>query len=349
MLQKDNDYYGICLTDYHLPLDEGLLSQVAIEKQMEEQDHDEIKWSMEMESKFFGESENSLFTFAMFEKNRRVEKAWYPIPHNEFGGKKSPKKIPKRHGEIRVLSVDVAISNKKDTDNTVLTAFSAVERNTYYERQQRYIEHHNGMKVPEQALAIKRLWYDFDIDYIAFDIHVIGLTLYDELTKETYDPERDIEYPALVCYNDEDYLERAYDKNGIKNIFSINASAIVNDAMIRNLRVSLNNSRLKLLQSEHDFRDMMIKKDENWMNKDQDEKIMAELPYVQTTIMVNESINLHGEQVNGKLKVKEIGKNRKDRFSSLMMGDYLISELEHEMLKNKRSTDDDENVFVLGY
>lgn len=349
MVKRDNDYYFVLNTNYRLPLLFGLGDEDDINEQLESKGLDELTWSMEMESLFFGENKNSLFTFAMFDKNRRVDKAWYPFDHAEFHGKKTPKKPQKRMGEVRVLSVDVAISSKKDSDNTVLCAFSAVERSDHYERQLKYIEHHNGMKIPEQALAIKRLWYDFDIDYLAFDIHVVGLALYDELTKETYDPDRDIEYPAFVCYNDETYFERAYDKNGVKNIFSINASSIINDAMIRNLRVSLTNGKLKLLQSENDFRDMMMKQDESWINASQDKKIFDELPYVQTTILINESINLNGEIVNGKLKVKETGRNRKDRFSSLAMGDYLITQLEHEMLQNRRSPEDDDSVFVLGY
>ena len=64
---------------------------------------------------------------------------------------------------------------------------------------------------------------------------------------------------------------------------------------------------------------------------------MFQLPYYNTTMLVNETINLSYELVNGKIRVSEPAGMRKDRYSSVSYGNYIASELEREILKPSRS------------
>ena len=73
------------------------------------------------------------------------------------------------------------------------------------------------------------------------------------------------------------------------------------------------------------------------------ERQKIEMPYVQTTIMVNETINLEYDENGGKIKIKAVGKARKDRYSSLAMGNWFISQLESDLLRN---SDEEEQGFV---
>ena len=51
------------------------------------------------------------------------------------------------------------------------------------------------------------------------------------------------------------------------------------------------------------------------------------MPYVQTTLLINELINLTHDTSNGLIKVKERTGMRKDRYSSLQYGYALLQEL----------------------
>ena len=63
------------------------------------------------------------------------------------------------------------------------------------------------------------------------------------------------------------------------------------------------------------------------------------IPYIQTTLLINELINLSHETNNGLIKVKEKTGMRKDRYSSLQYGYALLQELS-KGLKPKTNTED---------
>ena len=66
------------------------------------------------------------------------------------------------------------------------------------------------------------------------------------------------------------------------------------------------------------------------------------LPYVQTTLLINELVNLQHETTGGLIKVKEKASIRKDRYSSLEYGYAFIQELS----KNLKPARDSENKLV---
>lgn len=61
------------------------------------------------------------------------------------------------------------------------------------------------------------------------------------------------------------------------------------------------------------------------------------LPYVQTTYMVDELINLSFETKGGLIKVKEKSGMRKDRYSSLAMGYHILQELSVDLKPRKKN------------
>ena len=56
-------------------------------------------------------------------------------------------------------------------------------------------------------------------------------------------------------------------------------------------------------------------------------------PYVQTSLLINECINLSMTMSIGNIKLSENPGNRKDRFSSLLYGTHYASILDQELLK----------------
>jgi hypothetical protein len=350
MINKPNreDYfYGIMSSDWHLPAEFGLTDEKKLRNELEISGGDDTTWSMEMDSLWFGENENSYFKFGDFDKNRSIAKAEYPYPHELFlaNKKKQPERRKKKPNEISILSIDVASSPKEDSDNTIIDFITANEIADGYKRNLKYSESINGQKITEQALRIKQLWYDFNVDYIVLDILNIGRELYGLMTMETYDNERDMTYPALIAYNDEDYVKHAYDPNGLPCIFVVKATADINNEIARSLQANLRLGKIGLLINESEFRDNAVKQDERYLNKSAEERLKIEMPYIQTTIMVNETINLEYTINNGKIRVQEVGKARKDRYTTLAYGNWFIGMLEQDILR--KNDEEDWEVFVM--
>ena len=77
-------------------------------------------------------------------------------------------------------------------------------------------------------------------------------------------------------------------------------------------------------------------------------KALLEAPYVETKLLINEMILLEGEFTDkGTLKLKTIGKNRKDRYSALAYGNYFAKVLEDEALKPTRGKTLAEEIIAL--
>lgn len=349
MRTDGNNYYNMAVsTDISLAIDAGLYDMERFKREMEQKKH-EISFLMEYKSIFWGESENALFTYDEFNKNRTIEKAVYPNKNEDFfDKKKAPKPMKYKTGRFGILSCDVAVSSKKDSDNTIIHYAEIVETRTGYQRNLKYSMSMNGKNHNEIDLMLKRLIYDFDIQYLALDVQGIGISILDALGAETYDSLRDLTYPAICAYNDDDYRNRALDKNAIPMIYTINASANLNDAMIKDLSATMKSGKLKFLVDDDEFKSLMIAKDDKYVMLDANERVRLELPHIQTNLLVTETINLDLIILNGKLKLQEKGKARKDRFSSLLYLNALASHLEFDYLKTLGSNDDD-NVWVEEY
>lgn len=346
MRTEGNNYYDMAFsTDISLAIDAGLYDMERYTREMEK-GKGSISFLMEYSSIFWGESENALFTFDDFQKSRIVKKAVYPNKNEDFFDKKKmPKPMKYRAGRFGILSVDVAVSSKKDSDNTIIHYAELTETKNGYLRELKYTMSLNGKNHADIDLEIKRLIYDFNIDYLALDVQGIGISILDELGSETYDSIRDLTYPAISSFNDEDYRERAIDKHAIPMIWTVNATASSNDAMIKDLSATMKAGKLKFLVEDDEFKSDMISKNDKYVLLDHNERIRLELPYIQTNLMVTETINLDMEILNGKIKLKEKGKARKDRFSSLLYLNALASHLELDYMKSL-SSDDNSNVWV---
>ena len=76
--------------------------------------------------------------------------------------------------------------------------------------------------------------------------------------------------------------------------------------------------------------------DNNDLLKNQEELAKLLKPYMQTTLLVNETINLEWSLNGGHIKVFEKGNARKDRYSSCSYANYLADLIEKEEFKKKK-------------
>lgn len=344
----DEKNMGILAFDYLLSIYHGLKTKKQIDK--ERRKTDEVTFMLEYENIMFGENANAFFKYEMFKRNQTLKKAFYPMRNIDFiANKKNLYNIKKQSGEIRVVSVDISAVAGDDNDNSVITCGRLLPSIDGYERQICYIESFNGGTHTIQALRIKQIFNDFNADYIVLDIHNVGIFLYDELGKITNDEERNVEYPSYIyCkYNEDedDLVNRTTNKNGLPVIYGIKAYAQINSDIALAMRDIFQRNKIKFLIDQSEAERYLTKVVKEY-SESEDPEIhnWFEMPYIETTLMINETVNLEYQIREGKIKLSEASTARKDRYTSLSYLNYFANILEKELNINDSDYD-----FVFSY
>lgn len=347
MMCKGKDFF-VCAFPYELSIFHGLLSEKRVQQMKEEDDYDPITWYMEMDCMFFGESENAFFKLNDIQKCRTLIKPFYPIDNVKFLEAKTKTKVfTKQNGEYRIIGVDIAMMGGNKNDNTVYTCMRLLPNKDEYIRQVVYIETLNGEHSETQAIRLKQLFNDFEADYIAMDTQGNGLSLYDDCARILYDSDRDIEYPAWCAMNNQEMADRALGENAVPIIYSIKVvSREINHEIAMFLKTSFEKNKIKLLTEDIKGKEYLSENNKEYIKKSLEEQLAMEMPYIQTTMLINELVNLEYEINNGFVKLKETGSRRKDRYSSLGYANYFSKILEAEIRDDNNSISDPEDYFL---
>ena len=339
---KGRDYF-VCGLPYQLALEEGLLTQKQIDNEMAEADFDPVAFLMEMGCVWWGESEKAYYKLDDFRPNRvKSVRPFYPHATEKYLSIKNNKKkepiLKKTNGEIRLISADFAALGGHENDNTVFTCIRLLPKDDTYTRYVPFITSINGDHTENQAIALKRLYYDFDADYIVMDTQGNGVSLYDDCSKILFDQERDEEYPAWCAMNNEKLKQRALDKNAIPIIYAVTTNAEVNNEIAVKLKNNLSKGKIKFLENEIEAKDY-LSDHFDFNDLPEEDKAVLLRPYIQTSALINESINLEAKYESGLVKVYETGSKRKDRWTSLAYGNHYADILEKKLIKQEDWTD----------
>lgn len=331
MVKGEN--YCVCGFPYQLPVMAGYYPLEQIREEMQEDDFDSISWSMEMESLFYGESANAFFTYNDVNAQRRIVQPMYPKPYYSLLRNSKIKYTPKQNGEIRLLAVDVSTQGGSRNDATAITLLQMMPTSKGYSRWVTYMETIDGGHGQAQAIRIRQLYDDLDVDYVVLDTNGVGITLFDQLTQDQFDGERNVAYEAWSCKNDETMAARCRSENAVKIIYSIKATQQLNSDNAVLLRDCMRRGKIRFLVNETEGKEW-LGKIKSFVELGVEEQMLFEAPYYQISAFVNEIINLDYELMNGRVRVKEKSSNRKDRYSSISYANYIANELEREM-RNK--------------
>lgn len=329
----DTKKYFICGLPYQVSVKEGLLSREQIEDEMSEKDFDEVKWSMEMDCLFFGDSEGAFFSFDDIGCRRTLQTAVYPtslINNKTY-------KIPElATNERRIMSVDVALmaSNKHRNDASAIIINSAIPtNNNNYVSNIIYLENHEGLNTDELALVIRRLFRLYKCTDLVLDTNGSGLGVFDALIRDMVDPETGELYGALSCCNDKDMAARCKVSNAPEVIWSIKASASFNNEICILLRSGFKQGKINLLVSEFEAEEILKDKIKGYAKMQPFEQLQYKMPYIQTTLLIYELTKLEHEIKGTNIKIIEKTGMRKDRYSSLAYNYWVQCQLEREILQ----------------
>ncbi|HDX9663363.1 TPA: terminase family protein [Bacillus cereus] len=344
-MMAGKDYF-VAVLPWQLSVFHRLLSKKRVEQQRTEEDFDQMSWDMEYEALFVGENENAYFKLDDIQKCRTLPKAFYPPTDREFvevkGTRKKLSNMPKQSGEIRIVSMDIALmgSNKSvKNDTTAFTLMRLLPEGDEFRRDVVYMESLTGQHSELQAIRLKQLYYDFEGDYVAMDTNGNGISVFDSCTKILYDKARDVEYPAWTVINDEAMDERKMDKNAIPLIYSIKANSEINHKVATGLKGAFEKKKIRLLINDIEAKEDLIES-KGYLKKSEEEKVYLLKPYVQATALTNELVNLIYRVVSGYIKIEEVGTTTKDRYSSIGYGNYVATLLEQDILRTNLQNDE---------
>lgn len=179
----------VCGIPYQLGIEEGVIDKDVILDEMAESTFNEIVFSMEYEALWWGLSDGSFFDFPSISKNRHIQ---YPMLPRELAEKlgNNPKvKIPpKQNGEKRILSADIALMSSKKNKNDATAVFINQLLPTKagrYSENIVYCDAFEGLHTEDQALVIRKLYDEFDCDYIVLDCAGIPMPSYVATRRQT--------------------------------------------------------------------------------------------------------------------------------------------------------------------
>ncbi len=341
----DTKRYFACGFPYQLSIEEGLLDKDAVADEMAEAGFNETKWSMEMGAEFWGDLDGSFFDFDSLSKSRKL---LFPMLPDELSSKLAePKKVKiphKQNGERRLLSVDLALMASTKTRNDASAIFInqlLPTKTGRYISNFVYTESSEGMHTADQALRIRKLYDMYQCDYIVIDAKGVGLGTVDTLVRDINDPETGDIYPALSCCNNPEWAARA-PSGAEKALWVINATEKFNSECAILLRDGFRSGRIRLLATEYDG-EVNLATIRGYGSLDTSDKLSLQMPYINTTLLINELINLQHDETNGLVKISRKAGMRKDRYSSLSYSYWVACQLEGKLKRKTNFVSDGNN------
>ena len=151
--------YFVCDLPYQLSIKEGLLMRQQIQNEFNEQTFNPVSFSMEREGLFFGASDNALFSIDDINKQRVIKDGLKPLDFYKNNNLRVPEK---QAGEVRVLSVDVALlaSRKHNNDASAFMIHQGIPTgNNNYTDNIVMLDTAEGLVTDELGLEVMRWYY----------------------------------------------------------------------------------------------------------------------------------------------------------------------------------------------
>ena len=139
--------------------------------------------------------------------------------------------------------------------------------------------------------------------------------------------------------------QRCFVEDAPKVIYSIKANTSLNNDMHVYVRDELKRGKLRLLINENECKEI-LNSYKGYKDLPMEEQAKFQLPYIQTSLLINEMINLERVSKDGEpIKLKEPSTKRKDRYSSTGYAVYVAKQLELELKPKKETKLDISNLF----
>ena len=314
--------------DWRVPVMHGLLNSDFIEELKQDGTYNDMSFSSEYESIWAGAVKDAFFNPEMFDKYRTLEKS------------ETEARLIEGTESFYIMGVDVARLKAQ----TAIQILKVTKRpGGYYKSLVNTFIHENRHFLP-QAIDIKKKALDFNVKQIAMDISGLGAGLLDFLLIENQDDLMEITYPPLsvVNYNDYDNYKQPH---SLPLIYGIKPNDDLNSQMYVNCLSQFNSGKIKLLIDEKTAKSKLLNtKDGREMSGEQKARYIV--PFTYTSILKQEMMNLKQRVEEGRssklLKLEEVQRKGKDKFSAFVYALWYAKLVEDKMIqqrKKARATD----------
>jgi hypothetical protein len=238
---------------------------------------------------------------------------------------------PKGSKSRYIISLDIATSKAKGSDNSILMVHKFTEKKDgAFARKVVHIRSYRGEPLDFLAEEVRKYYHVRfpNCEKIVYDARGIGDSFDRFFDKEWLDVESGREYPPLVV--DDEPLSNPDAKQALHPFRAVNT---LNQRIYTNLRVALEKQNIELPNSYRVIKDQQAELEES---KRMSKEELAN--YLEADALQIEMGNVVAKTgVSGNV-LYDVPKNgmHKDRYSSLAMGNDYISELEKENIKLHR-------------
>lgn len=338
ILQGDKRYGLLCLP-YQLGVKGGYIQRDNVEQVFRENPEKFDLLKAEYEAIPIRGDNSSFFKYDDLNKMRDNCSCLIAKSNAEYVEYKDKKEkwpfyIQKLPGEIRILTMDVALIESPKNDNTSFWISRLIPNGDKYHKTIVYSETLHGLNALVQALRLKRLFYEMECDFVGIDIQGNGRGVADACMKEIYDEERGVTYPAWTTVDADDIktANRVLTPNAVPVMYAIKTSSADKHRIFVTARDMIATGELHLPVNDQEALDYYDEKYGYYKIENPDLRNRILNTYVQTNMLVFEAINLETVITNGYYNLKERPSRRKDRVMSLCYNLDIVKKKEDEYI-----------------
>lgn len=312
MAQGDRTVFA-CALDYRAAAANGITDMEFFLREKERMP--DLIFQMEYGSKFVGANSNSAFPFDLTTPCRTLEQVEMEQPKNSKS----------RY----VICLDIATSQAKGSDNSILTVVKFTERTDgSFAKKLVHIRSYNGKPLDYLTEEVRRYYHIRfpNTEKIVYDARGIGDSFDRFFDKEWIDPLSGKEYPPLVV--DDMPLTNPDAEQVLHPFRAVNT---LNQRIYSNLRVALEKHTIELPMNSRIMRDKQIQIED--ANQRMSDEMFAN--FIEADALQYEMGNIVEKTSASGNKTYDVPKatQHKDRYSSLAMANDYISEIEKESIR----------------
>lgn len=308
---------------WRIPVLVGLQSKNFVQELKQDGTFNEASFDREYESRWSGTVEDAFFNGEVFDRNRKLQQ-----PEYEASGRSSDR-------AYYVLSVDVG----RKKCQSVICVFKVTPQSqgpaikslvNMFTMDDEHFE--------DQAIKIKKLYYQFKAKTVVIDGNGLGAGLMDYMVKSQVDPETDDFFPDFGVQNDDDgeYKKYRTDRTEYDVIYEIKANAPINTEAHSNAQTQMRAGKVKFLIDERIAKNKLLGTKKGQIMKPEERAAYLQ-PFTYTSILRDEMLNLREENEGVNIILKQANKSiTKDKFSAFEYGLYYIKQEEDSKRKRKK-------------
>lgn len=308
---------------WRIPVLVGLQSKNFVQELKQDGTFNEASFDREYESRWSGTVEDAFFNGEVFDRNRKLQQ-----PEYEASGRSSDR-------AYYVLSVDVG----RKKCQSVICVFKVTPQSqgpaikslvNMFTMDDEHFE--------DQAIKIKKLYYQFKAKTVVIDGNGLGAGLMDYMVKSQVDPETDDFFPDFGVQNDDDgeYKKYRTDRTEYDAIYEIKANTPINTEAHSNAQTQMRAGKVKFLIDERIAKNKLLGTKKGQAMKPEERAAYLQ-PFTYTSILRDEMLNLREENEGVNIILKQANKSiTKDKFSAFEYGLYYIKQEEDSKRKRKK-------------